>query len=130
MRLFYLIIFLWLCAIGCTPATTQPATPILLFSSENISLTLTPGHAPVETPLTLNLTADDLAAVSGELSGVTMYMGIVPLRFSQIAENQWQAEFLLGACSEPQMQWQLMLLLLNKQGEKFTIKQTLQSSWH
>ncbi len=103
---------------------------MLLFHSADITLTLTPGHAPVETPLTLSLTADGLAAVTGELSGVTMYMGIVPLRFSQIAENQWQAEFLLGACSDPDMQWQLVLRLQNKQGEKFTIKQMLHSSWH
>ncbi|GAB2914740.1 hypothetical protein [Rheinheimera gaetbuli] len=103
--------------------------PTLVFHSADITLTLTPGHAPVETPLTLSVMANGLAAVTGELSGVTMYMGIVPLRFSQIAENQWQAEFLLGACSDPDMQWQLVLHLQNEQGIKTTLKHTLQSSW-
>lgn len=129
MRLFYLIVSLWLCAISCTPAPPQQVAPALLFNSDEITLTLTPGNAPVETLLTLSLKADDLVAVSGELSGIGMYMGVVPLRFSQTAENQWQAEFLLGACSDPDMQWQLMLQLKNKQGKKSTLKHTLQSSW-
>lgn len=129
MRLFYLLISVWLCAISCTPAPSVEPAANLLLDVDGLRLSVSPGHVPVETVLTLTLRADGLSAVTGELTGVTMYMGTVPLRFSQIAENQWQAEFLLGACSEPDMQWQLMLQLENKHGEKSTLKHTLQSSW-
>ncbi|MEH8017708.1 hypothetical protein MN202_10715 [Rheinheimera muenzenbergensis] len=129
MRLFYLLILLALCAISCTPATTAPTSPRQLLHSDGINLTLAPGHAPVETPLTLTLEAEGLTAVSGELTGVNMYMGRVPIRFSQLAANSWQAEFLLGACSEPDMQWQLVLQLQDQQGQNVTLKQTFQSSW-
>ena len=84
---------------------------------------------PVETALTLTLQAEGLISVTGELTGATMYMGTVPLRFSKTAENQWQAEFFLGACSDPAMQWQLLLQLHNSQGGSRRVAQILQSSW-
>ncbi|WP_166839613.1 hypothetical protein [Rheinheimera pleomorphica] len=91
-------------------------------------LQLSPASAPVETPLQLQLSAIGLAKVSAELTGVSMYMGRVPLRFTQQGEV-WQAEFLLGACSDPKMQWQLQLELEFVDGEKRTVKQQFYSSW-
>ena len=43
--------------------------------------------------------------------------------------DQWQAEFFLGACSDPAMQWQLLLQLHNSQGGSRRVAQILQSSW-
>lgn len=129
MRLFYLLISVWLCAISCTPAPTVESTSKLLLDDDGIRLTISPGHVPVETALTLTLRADGLIAVTGELTGKSMYMGTVPLRFSKTAENQWQAEFFLGACSDPAMQWQLFLQLHYPQDATLTVSQLLQSSW-
>ncbi|MBU2115314.1 MAG: hypothetical protein KKE94_16245 [Gammaproteobacteria bacterium] len=129
MRLFYLLISVWLCAISCTPATTGVPTPKLILEQDGLRLTISPGHVPVETALTLTLHAEGLISVTGELTGATMYMGTVPLRFSKMAENQWQAEFFLGACSDPAMQWQLLLQLHYPQDSTRTVSQLLQSSW-
>ncbi|NRQ42501.1 hypothetical protein HRH59_07930 [Rheinheimera sp. YQF-2] len=100
----------------------------MLLDDAGLQLQLTPGNAPVETPLQLQLTAENLAGVSAHISGVSMYMGQIPLRFSQQG-NSWQAEFLLGACSDPDMQWQLELELTFVNGEKRMLIQQFQSSW-
>ncbi len=93
-----------------------------------MQLQLTPAEAPVETPLQLQLSAKDVVAISGELTGISMYMGRIPLRFTQHNEL-WQAEFLLGACSEPAMLWQVELELSFANGEKHKVKQQFHSSW-
>ncbi|WP_305550959.1 hypothetical protein [Rheinheimera sp.] len=100
----------------------------MLLKDAELQLQLTPGNAPVETPLQLQLTANNVVAVNANLTGVSMYMGQIPLRFSQQGEL-WQAEFLLGACSDPDMLWQLELELIFADGEKRTLKQQFQSSW-
>lgn len=41
----------------------------------------------------------------GVIEGVSMYMGTIPLVVEPVSETQWQAEFWLGACSDPQMRW-------------------------
>jgi hypothetical protein len=69
-----------------------------------------------------------LVNVNGELSGVAMYMGKIPLRFSK-KNNSWQAEFLLGACTDPAMLWQIELELHFADGKKRMIKQQFHSSW-
>lgn len=128
MRLFYLVL-LAICAVsGCQPADKAPSLSRLLFSEPKLSLQLTPGDAPVETPLQLIVSGEDIAAVTGEISGISMYMGRVPLKFSQ-HESAWQAEFLLGACSDPKMLWQVQLELTLTDGKKRLLKQQFHSSW-
>lgn len=100
----------------------------MLLEDADIQLRLTPGNAPVETPLQLQIIAPQLAAVHAELTGLSMYMGRIPLRFTQQGDV-WQAEFLLGACSDQNMQWQLQLQLEFSDGKKRTIKQQFRSSW-
>ncbi len=129
MRLFYLIFLLLICAVSCKPTAKMPVSPVILLQTDQLQLQLSPAGAPVETPLTLTLTAEQLVRAQGELSGVSMYMGVIPLRFTAISADQWQAEFLLGACSDPHMRWQLVIQLEYANGEKHTIKQQLQSSW-
>jgi hypothetical protein len=46
-----------------------------------------------------------------EVRGVSMYMGRIPLPWRQIQPGQWQAELVVGACTEPTMQWQLTVPL-------------------
>ncbi|KUM53797.1 hypothetical protein [Rheinheimera sp. EpRS3] len=128
MRVFYLFLLLLCCLCACKPPDKVPGSSLTLLNDSTIQLELSPGHAPVETPLLLQLTAADVFSVSGELTGVSMYMGKVPLRFSQ-HQGMWQAEFLLGACSDPDMLWQLQLEVQFADGKKRILKQQLQSSW-
>lgn len=128
MRLFYPFLLAFICLVGCQPTENAPALSLMSENDTGLELYLTPGNAPVETPLQLQLTAENLAGVSAQVSGVSMYMGQIPLRFSQQG-NVWQAEFLLGACSDPDMQWQLELELTFTNGEKRTLIQQFQSSW-
>lgn len=131
MRLLTLIFLLSVSLCGCKQAEKATSTSAKLFQSADIQLQLSPQHIPVETLLTLSVTASQpVTAVSGSVSGVTMYMGSIPLRFVPDDSNlQWHAEFLLGACSEPAMQWQADITIEFADGKKQTIKQTFQSSW-
>lgn len=123
------IFFLWLFAIvSCQPVDITDDSSYLLYSDPELALQLTPGNAPVETPLQLHLNAKNVVSVSGEITGISMYMGKIPLKFSQ-QQEVWQSEFLLGACSESNMLWQLELDVLFEGGEKLKIKQQLTSSW-
>lgn len=123
------IFFLWLFAIvSCQPVDITDDSSYLLYSDPELALQLTPGNAPVETPLQLQLSAENVASISGELIGISMYMGRIPLKFSQ-QQEVWQTEFLLGACSDPNMLWQLELDVQFKNGEKRKVKQQFKSSW-
>jgi hypothetical protein len=44
-------------------------------------------------------------------------------------DTAWQAEFLLGACSDPKMLWQVELELTLTDGKKRLLKQQFHSSW-
>ncbi|MCG7535899.1 hypothetical protein [Pseudoalteromonas sp. OOF1S-7] len=47
------------------------------------------------------------------LEGVTMYMGKIPVFFEQQDSSLWSAEVMVGACSEPVMEWRLTLETVN-----------------
>jgi hypothetical protein len=121
--------FLFIVMLGaCEPAVKPVATPLVLMNDSALQLKLSPAEAPVETPLQLTVLADNVAAVTGQISGVSMYMGSIPLQFSQ-HNGAWQATFLLGACSNPAMQWQVHLELEYIDGKKLAVKQQFHSSW-
>ena len=128
MRLFCMLFALTLTLLACTPATTDTSSSRVLFADSALQIMLSPALARVETPLRLTLTANNVIAIKGEIVGVSMYMGKVPLIFSHESGN-WQAEFLLGACSDPKMKWQIVLTVEFADGRKQTVKQELESSW-
>jgi len=128
MRVFYLFLLLLCCLVACKPPDIVPVSSLTVFKDNTLQLQLSPGHAPVETPLMLQLNGSNVINVSGELSGVSMYMGKVPLRFSQ-HKGIWQAEFLLGACSDPDMLWQLQLEIQFADGQTRKLTQQFHSSW-
>lgn len=128
MRLFYLVL-LAICAVsGCQPADKAPISSRLLIDEASVQLQLTPADAPVETPLQLQVYGEGIAEITGEISGISMYMGRVPLKFRR-HDTAWQAEFLLGACSDPKMLWQVELELTLTDGKKRLLKQQFHSSW-
>lgn len=83
-------------------------------------LTLTEGVMTVslagplqpEEPLdiTVNLPAE-LAIKQARIEGVNMYMGVIPVLLTEQNDGVWSGWFMLGSCSEPQMQWQLLIQL-------------------
>jgi hypothetical protein len=57
------------------------------------------------------------AGVTPEMAwveGVNMYMGKIPLFLTSSTDNSYTGWFMLGFCSEPKMQWRLMLKLNNR----------------
>lgn len=132
MRLFYPVLLCIALLSGCQPSAKSDKSTRLLYEGESGSLLVQPAAIPVETPLTLTFSAAEaLVAVSGNVTGISMYMGRIPLVFTAEDENlgQWQAVMLLGACSDPQMQWQLDLKLTYADGRTETVRQVFQSSW-
>ena len=128
MRLFYLLIAITFALMGCQPNSNGTQTSHVLMHNDLLQIELSPEIARVETPLLLRISGNSIKAISGEIVGVSMYMGKVPLMFSHNNGN-WQAEFLLGACSDPKMKWQIVLTVEFADGKKQTIKQELESSW-
>lgn len=50
-----------------------------------------------------------LTISNAEVRGLNMYMGRLPVIVHQVDEHTWTAEFMLGACTEPHMVWELQL---------------------
>ncbi len=109
---------------------------LVLYQQPALAVRLSPATAPVETPLQITVQSEQpVTAISAELTGVSMYMGLIPLRFQKLSTDdsagseQWQAVFLLGACADPAMIWQLNLTLQLADGQKLLINERFNSSW-
>lgn len=113
---------------ACQPVA-KDSSPQVLWQTDSLMLTVAPGNILVETPLLLSMqSAEPISVISGELQGVSMYMGRIPLQWQQV-EGGWQSTFLLGACSDPNMRWQLALLLQYADGRQIRQQIEFQSSW-
>ena len=131
----FLVVAVLLLVVGIAACEGQK-NPTLVVADRQISLgdihlTISPGQIPVETLLRLQLRSDKpLQAVSAEMTGVSMYMGKIPLRFVlDPVTGYWHSDFMLGACSDPKMTWQLKLQLTDSNGKVRQLSTELQSSW-
>jgi len=131
MRLiFSLTLFVLLQA--CQPAGV--AAPDLALTHQvqiaGHQLEYSPARLPVESLLTLQLTpAQPIISAKGKIEGISNYMGQIPLSFSFDASSQrWQSQFMLGACTEPQMRWRLTLELTTVTGQKIQLEDQFISS--
>ncbi|MFP3351078.1 hypothetical protein R0K04_06610 [Pseudoalteromonas sp. SIMBA_153] len=62
-----------------------------------------------ETPLSIYAQLPtDLKITRAKLEGVTMYMGYIPVQFTEQG-NIWLADTMVGICSEQNMVWKLVL---------------------
>lgn len=115
---------------ACSPQEAAKTTTTRQVQLETFTLSYLPGDMPVETPLLLQLDSgnNQVLAVTGTIRGKTMYMGEIPLRFER-KQQQWQAELMLGACTEPRMQWQLELEVTYQNGDKITLQDSFYSRW-
>ncbi|RVU37488.1 hypothetical protein EOE67_09870 [Rheinheimera riviphila] len=124
---------LFVVGIGGCEGKKEPAAAIAdwQIALGDIQLTISPGQIPVETLLRLQLRSEQpLQLVSAEMTGVSMYMGKIPLRFTfDAATGLWSSDFMLGACSDPKMIWQLQLQLTDSSGTVRQLSTQLQSSW-
>lgn len=117
---------------ACTPATNDNSQ-LTLLQTADLSVQISPATIPVESPLTLTVkTNRDIQQLSGEVRGISMYMGRIPLHWRKVSDTEginWQAEFLLGACTEPQMRWQLTLTMATVSGQQQLQLIDFTSSW-
>lgn len=65
-------------------------------------------------------------SLAGYMEGKTMFMGKVPLFFTQDEQNKnnFITETMLGSCTEEHMEWRLWLTVGNKQAGKVTEQST------
>lgn len=125
-----LLLLLVVMALGCKPAQVADQSELLLYDSTAEQLSISPESIPVESLLTLKLqTVAAIAAITAEVTGESMYMGRVPIRFEQMEASLWQAEFLLGACTDPNMQWRLTIHIQYEDGRELLISEVFQSRW-
>jgi hypothetical protein len=79
------------------------------------SISWQPEVPRVEQPIVFSLTLPpELMPELSEVRGVSMYMGRIPLQWQALEPGLWQATLLVGACTEAQMQWQLLVPLRAK----------------
>ena len=73
-----------------------------------ISLLLNPTHTPSEKPIKANVSfSEAVSDVSMNLEGRDMFMGVIPVKLSQMEKNQYQGTVMFGACSSGYMVWQV-----------------------
>lgn len=130
MRLLFSLIVLLLCA--CQPATPPQLDQQVSYqvSLDGHQLTYSPARLPVESLLTLTLVPKQpVTSVSGTIEGISNYMGLIPLSFSYDSTSKtWQSQFMLGACTEPDMRWRLKLQLTTLTGQTLQLEDEFTSS--
>ncbi|MBJ2128372.1 hypothetical protein JC525_05435 [Alteromonas sp. IB21] len=62
---------------------------------------------------------EDQEIESAWIEGVNMYMGKVPVLLENDGKGAWSGWFMLGACSEPVMKWQLRLNIKDKESPNY-----------
>lgn len=132
MRLLVLAFYLF-CLAGCSEQKPALRTGGLqLHQDAQLSVSLSPADAPVEEVLNWTIRmADGWQIKQAEVTGLSMSMGTIPLLFKAVDGQPalYQAEMVLGACSQPKMKWQLQLKLLHAtEGEKLLLL-PFYSSW-
>ncbi|RUO38348.1 hypothetical protein CWE13_01520 [Aliidiomarina shirensis] len=87
---------------------------------------------PVEQPIAIHLrTPSETYILHSEITGVSMYMGRIPVIWEPIGNDVWETTIYLGACTDPNMLWQLEVGIgkTNEPGNKTTVKIPFQSTW-
>ncbi|GGO69645.1 hypothetical protein [Bowmanella pacifica] len=85
------------------------------------SIGLSPKPIPIEEPLAVSLhLPKGSALISAHIEGVNMYMGRIPVIAEQQNGQIITAVSYLGSCSEPNMQWRLVLVLQDATGKSLT----------
>ena len=82
-------------------------------------VSIVPHTIPLESALTVSLLLSAEATVeSAWVEGINMYMGKIPLALVESEPSHWQGRLFLKMCSEPEMQWQLIVKLRVANGQR------------
>jgi hypothetical protein len=122
MHLKILFVVLWL--IGCQACSpfAKTADSQRVVTVGVTELVYQPARMLTEMPLALDIHAPaGWQLKSAGLVGLSMDMPRMPLFFNKnsdsgAAQNQWQTQFLLGACADETMTWRLDVLFINEKG--------------
>jgi hypothetical protein len=73
-----------------------------------VVLEVDPPAIPLMQTLTLTVQAENLSAdaVSVDIRGLNMDMGLNLTRLRQVADDRWQGETILPVCSQRRMEWE------------------------
>jgi|GEM_PF-3004976 hypothetical protein len=112
---------------GCQKAGQNQATAVVNHQQGAI---LHYAPAPLQAEQLLSLQVDlrqleqrpahPVQHIKGVLRGINLDMGVMPLVFKPDGAL-WRSEFMLGACTEPAMQWQLELIVVFEDGSQRVI---------
>lgn len=84
-------------------------------------ISIFPRPVPIEEPLAITLQLPEgNRLLSGYIEGINMYMGKIPVIVEQAEGQTVRVVSFLGSCSEPQMQWRLVLQLQDANEKKVT----------
>ena len=123
-----LVVFALVCGcslFGCSKVSNVPESHQI----DGVELLYSDARFQVERPIELVLSqVPNGAVVTGHIQGLSMDMGTIPLQFTPTGDGKWQSHFLLGACTEPAMRWQLQLTIEHADGQLQQLVDTFQSS--
>ncbi|PTB85610.1 hypothetical protein C9927_02950 [Pseudidiomarina aestuarii] len=86
-----------------------------------VKFSITPARPQPEQPISIQLTLPaDWQPQASQLVAITMYMGSLPVVWeADDSAGVWHTTFQVGACAEPQMEWQLRVPLQTPHGQEF-----------
>lgn len=132
MRLIVLCFYL-LSLVGCTKENQPQQQDVLqLHQDDKVLVSISPANAPVEEILSWTIKlSGDWKIKHAEVTGLSMSMGTIPLQFKAVAGDghTYTTEMVLGACTQPRMQWQLQLTLLHATQGEHMVLLPFYSSW-
>jgi hypothetical protein len=111
---------------ACSPAAKKVELARKVVDVAQYQLVYTPGQPTPETLLELAI-GGDIKSVRGEIVGLDMSMGKIPLFFKQIEQSQFVAQFLLGVCSDPDMFWQVRITVTKQDGSEQVLTDKFQA---
>lgn len=95
---------------GCGPDTPSATLVTKHSSNEKIFHKIDPDQPRVEQQISVLIQApEEYEFGLGKVQGVNMNMGYMPISLRRIHATEWQATLLIGACTEPRMQWRVAI---------------------
>lgn len=84
----------------------------------NIDIQFAPASIPLETEVDISMkSASPINIRQAWVEGINMYMGRIPVEFESNDGMNWHSPLYLGMCSEPEMQWQLIVEITGEGGK-------------
>lgn len=87
-----------------------------------VKFSITPARPQPEHPISIQLTLPiEWQPQASQLVAITMYMGSLPVvwKADDDTAGVWHTTFQVGACAEPEMEWQLRVPLQTPQGQEY-----------